>query len=335
MIKYDVKHTHVWTIGEFSKKMQMENGMELESRKFSIKVGDKIVDWHVSIYPNGKTDASISHISAYLVKLSKTKLSVDVKYTFSIVDLEGFISNSRTHETTFIQSQGHGDGKKKFISHSNLTNLISDDTLTIMCEMTIKGGGGVHLVGSGVRSNVEASTKKYMEDMGNVFHAGKYTDVTIVCQGREFPCHKAILAGRSPVFEAMFSNNFKEAEENKVEVVDIDADTFGDMLIFMYSGKVENLKKNAENLMMAGDEYDLQDLKQMAEESLSLNLGVDNVLDVLVTAYLLNATNLKTLAMKFIGENAKKVSVQKEWREKVSMHPQMMADVMDVIIQKK
>ena len=132
----------------------------------------------------------------------------------------------------------------------------------------------------------------------------------------------------------MFSNNFKEAEENKVEVVDIDADTFGDMLIFMYSGKVENLKKNAENLMMAGDKYDLQELKQMAEESLSLNLGVDNVLDVLVTAYLLDATNLKTLAMKFIGENAKKVSAQKDWREKMSMYPQMMADVVDIIIQK-
>ena len=132
----------------------------------------------------------------------------------------------------------------------------------------------------------------------------------------------------------MFSNNFKEAEENKVEVVDIDADTFGDMLIFMYSGKVENLKTNAENLMMAGDKYDLQELKQMAEESLSLNLGVDNVLDVLVTAYLLDATNLKTLAMKFIGENAKKVSAQKDWREKMSMYPQMMADVVDIIIQK-
>ena len=199
----------------------------------------------------------------------------------------------------------------------------------------------MRFVGSGVNSipsqggNEEASTKKYMEDMGNVFHAGKYTDVTIVCQDREFPCHKAILTGRSSVFEAMFSHNFKEAEENKVEVVeDIDADTFEEMLIFMYSGKVENLKKNAANLMVVGEKYDLQDLKQMAEESLSLNLGVDNVLDVLVTSYLHNATNLKTLAMEFIGENAKKVSAQKEWREKMLMYPQMMADVMDVIIQK-
>ena len=339
-ITYDAKHTHLWTIGEFSKKMQMENGRWLKSDTFSIKVGDKIVDWYVKIYPNGISDRNTGLISVTLTKASKTEHPVDVQFTFSIVDLEGLESNSRTTVKTFIQPAcARAYGSRKLISHSNLKNLISDDTITIMCQMTIKEGG-MSLVGSGASSihpggNVEASTKKYMEDMGNVFKAGKYTDVTIVCQGREFPCHKAILAGRSPVFEAMFSNNFKEAEENKVEVVDIDADTFGDMLIFMYSGKVENLKTNAENLMMAGDKYDLQELKQMAEESLSLNLGVDNVLDVLVTAYLLDATNLKTLAMKFIGENAKKVSVQKEWREKVSMHPQMMADVMDVIIQKK
>ena len=320
--------------------MQMEVGQRLESSTFSIKVGNKIILWCVRIYPNGKTDADIGHISAYLVKASNAKLPLDVKYTLSVVDLKGFKSNSRTKESTFIEPKDYGYGLKKYISHSNLMNLISDDTITIVCEVTIQGGGGVRFVGSGVNSipsqggNEEASTKKYMEDMGNVFHAGKYTDVTIVCQDREFPCHKAILTGRSSVFEAMFSHNFKEAEENKVDVVDINADTFEEMLIFMYSGKVENLKKNAANLMMAGEKYYLQDLKQMAEESLSLNLGVDNVLDLLVTAYLHNATNLRTLAMEFIGENAKKVSAQKEWREKMLMYPQMMADVMDVIIQK-
>ena len=238
MIKYDAKRTHVWTIGEFSKKIEMENGRVLESDKFSIKVGDKLINWYVEIYPNGKTESSIGYITAFLIKASKTEHPVDVQLTFSIVDSEGFKSNSRTSQTTFIQSKGHGYGPNKYFSHSKLKKVISDDTITIMCEMTIKGGGGVRLVGSGDSSilslggNVEAFTKKYMEDMGNVFHAGKYTDVTIVCQDRE------ILTGRSSVFEAMFSHNFKEAEENKVEVVDIDADTFAEMLIFMY-----NLKK--------------------------------------------------------------------------------------------
>ena len=120
MIKYDAKRTHVWTIGEFSKKIEMENGRVLESDKFSIKVGDKLINWYVEIYPNGKTESSIGYITAFLIKASKTEHPVDVQLTFSIVDSEGFKSNSRTSQTTFIQSKGHGYGPNKYFSHSKL-----------------------------------------------------------------------------------------------------------------------------------------------------------------------------------------------------------------------
>ena len=79
----------------------------------------------------------------------------------------------------------------------------------------------------------------------------------------------------------------------------------------------------------------MKELKQSCEESISVNLRVENVLDMLlVTAYIHDASYLSALAMKFIGENAKAVSAQKEWREKMRMYPDLMADVMDVIIQK-
>ena len=59
---------------------------------------------------------------------------------------------------------------------------------------------------------------------------------------------------------------------------------------------------------------------------------------MLVTAYLHNASNLQTLAMKFIGENAKKVSAQNGWREKLiqlqKMYPELIVDVIDVLMQK-
>ena len=59
--------------------------------------------------------------------------------------------------------------------------------------------------------NKDSSARKCLEDMGNVFSAGKFPDVTISCQEKKFPCHKAILAGRSTVFEAMFTHNMKES----------------------------------------------------------------------------------------------------------------------------
>ena len=126
----------------------------------------------------------------------------------------------------------------------------------------------------------------------------------------------------------------KESLENNVKLVDIDVDTLEEMLLFIYSGKAKNLKENAVNLLAAGEKYDLKELKQSCEESISVNLRVENVLDMLVTAYIHDASYLSALAMKFIGENAKAVAAQKEWREKMRMYPDLMADVMDVIIQK-
>ena len=42
-----------------------------------------------------------------------------------------------------------------------------------------------------------------------------------------------------------------------MEVEDIDPDNFGEMHVFMYSGKVANLDEKAESLLMAGEKYDL------------------------------------------------------------------------------
>ena len=69
--------------------------------------------------------------------------------------------------------------------------------------------------------------------------------------GEEFKCHKVILAGRSTVFDAMFTQDLMEKNENKVEVEDVDADNIKEMLVFIYSGKVLAL-----NLWNSADKID-------------------------------------------------------------------------------
>ena len=60
-------------------------------------------------------------------------------------------------------------------------------------------------------------------------------------------------------------------------------------------------------------------------------MTVGNVLEMMELADLHNAANLRAAALKFIGENAKEVSSQKEWREKI---PETIADIFDAIIHK-
>ena len=50
------------------------------------------------------------------------------------------------------------------------------------------------------------------DDLGVLWEHARYTDVTLLVQGREFQAHKAILAARSVVFNAMFEHDMEEKQ---------------------------------------------------------------------------------------------------------------------------
>ena len=122
------------------------------------------------------------------------------------------------------------------------------------------------------------SIMRLSQDFGNMFTNGKFTDCCITCEGKEFRCHKSILAARSSVFDAMFSHNLKEKMNSSVEIVDLDSETVQDMITYIYSGKVGELDGKAKELLSAAEKYDLTDLKQLCEDSLGNNISKDNAL---------------------------------------------------------
>ena len=154
------------------------------------------------------------------------------------------------------------------MSHSELRhpqlNLLPSDTLTILCEIFINGesvvtsGTSKPVQARGGRVAEPASATRLSSDIGNIFHNGKFTDCTIVCEGREFKCHQNILAGRSSVFDAMFSHDMEERRRGNVDILDMDSDTVHDMIIYIYSGKVGKLEGKATGLLSAAEKYDLK-----------------------------------------------------------------------------
>ena len=51
-------------------------------------------------------------------------------------------------------------------------------------------------------------------------------DISLTCEGKTFPAHKAILAARSDVFAAMFQHSTtREAVANEVHIEDFDSGT--------------------------------------------------------------------------------------------------------------
>jgi len=61
------------------------------------------------------------------------------------------------------------------------------------------------------------------------------------------------LIGRSPVFEAMFEHDTKEAQSGRVEISDISVEAFDRMLKYIYTGKVDQIEEWAVQLLIAAD----------------------------------------------------------------------------------
>lgn len=69
----------------------------------------------------------------------------------------------------------------------------------------------------------------------NLLASGQYSDFEIVCQGKSFKVHKAIICPRSEYFKRAVTFG-KEAEENKIDLQEDEAEIIGYMLQYLYEG---------------------------------------------------------------------------------------------------
>ena len=184
---------------------------------------------------------------------------------------------------------------------------------------------------------------KLSDDLGSLFENSQFADVQLYCGGREFQCHKAILAARSQVFQAMFSHDMEEKKNCRVEVKDVEPEVMAELLRFIYTGKTAaNLESMAADLLAAADKYALERLKVMCEEALCNGLTVENVCDVLKIADLHSAEQLKAQvnmleivaslkpfcqAIEFINtRHVTDVMETSGWKEMVKSHPHLIAE---------
>lgn len=339
----DTKYDHAWSIANFARKMEMEVGEELKSGVFSIRTNDRQTDWFMRINPNGEEKTCKGFVSLFLYKDGTCEVPINADIIFSIIDKDGNKTRAKRCEYTFEKNlPSDNRGFAKFVSHTELRHpqlhLLPNDTLTILCEISITGDPFVTcgttkaqncLSRTGVK--VTEPVSRLSTDISSIYESGKFADCTVACEGKEFRCHKSILSARSTVFDAMFTHDMEENRKSKLSIVDLDSETVQDMIIYIYSGKVSGLDTKADRLLSAAEKYDLRELKSMCESALCENITTDNVLDMLVLADLHGAASVRTLALKFIVENGKEIVSQAGWREKLKSYPEIMADMFEAM----
>lgn len=137
-------------------------------------------------------------------------------------------------------------------------------------------------------------------DCSLLFENDALFNLSIIVENREFRVHKEILAAKSPVFLAMFENEMKEKQEKQVNIEDINANVFKEVLRYIYTNTVNDLNTHAENLFKAADKYNLSKLTIICVDELTRSLNIENAARILTLANKHNARILKERTLNFI-----------------------------------
>merc|ERR1711990_919265 len=127
-------------------------------------------------------------------------------------------------------------------------------------------------------------------------------------EGKEFPCHRVILASQSATMLAMMTSEMKEKEENQVRL-EYTEEVVGHFVEYFYTRKVpqEALQTNLASFFELAGQYNLAPLKTLTEKAAMELLSVDNMIKLYVLGDLHGAASLKKEAEAFIRRKKKKL----------------------------
>ena len=282
--------------------------------------------WRLQLCPLGDNEESNEFVSLVIVLVSSKASSVEAQVKFSILDSKGKKSNDMMFTDTLVKNGRVG--YSKFIKRSVLTardkGLLTNDTLTIVCEITTTSST------SNLTSVVEPvpAIEYPTEDLGHLLENKTFCDLFVFVDGIRFPAHKLILAARSPFMANMFQQQMeKEDTGDSVTLTDIDQETFGAVLRFIYTGKVDGVEDMTDKLLIASSKFQVEHLRVLCEEEISKKLTTENVIKYLILADLHSADQLRNVTFEFINRNAVDIIRKDDWQELIKSHPHLVAEM--------
>ena len=240
-----------WPIKDWS-----ERSIPAKTRMYQFMEENTVnmVQWRLEVSPCDKDvqGQDVVSVALYLT-YSGTNISRDYKVivTLSILDAHGVESHSHSSCVYYLTREGPPDGanpsyKVNICSREELMthhlSYLPDNTLTVIARLVFVQEQSSDVCDHVYVDNFLDGSNSLSSDLSDAFKSTDFTDMTIVCDKREFHCHKFMLAARSEVFAAMLRHEFLEKQSSRVDVKEIDAETMELLLNYIYTGRVTDFK---------------------------------------------------------------------------------------------
>ncbi|KAM5327045.1 kelch-like protein 30 isoform 1-T2 [Glossophaga mutica] len=141
----------------------------------------------------------------------------------------------------------------------------------------------------------------------------KLADVTLLVGGRELPCHRGLLALSSPYFHAMFAGDFAESFSARVELWDLEAAVVGQLVDFVYTGRLTITQANVEALTRTAARLHFPAVQKACGRYLQQQLDATNCLGICEFGERQGLLGVAAKAWAFLRENFEAVAREDEF----------------------
>lgn len=129
---------------------------------------------------------------------------------------------------------------------------------------------------------------------------GEFCDVIISTDdGVKVSAHRVVLSSCSPYFRAMFTADFLEAREAKVELKCVDGHALKDIIDYFYTSELHVNYFNVEGVVNLANVLQIEDVAEKCEVFLRRNMSPKNSLGFLAFAEQYSMLNLQQHAMRY------------------------------------
>ena len=185
---------------------------------------------------------------------------------------------------------------------------------------------------------LKVSCKGEFESFGKFINDETFSDIKIHVRDKTYFAHKVLLAGKSEVFQGMFSYNMVENIRGSVEIPNIEPPVFERLLRFIYTTEFDPNDDLIEDVLIAANYYKINDLKQNCEDTLSKRLTRENVTQMLIFADVYFANLLQERCVEFIT-NANSDCFKSDFisqfeenlMELINTHPHLFLNILDQV----
>ncbi|XP_065202488.1 speckle-type POZ protein-like [Planococcus citri] len=329
------KIRYIWNINNLDyHRPEGGDKVSIISPTFSATTKDE-VKWFLELLPGNSSTDSISLQICLSPESKETR--VRAKFSAVFLDDEQRVLSTYGDDTIYAF-----DNLGEYWGWDDIpidAVILPDDKLKIVCNLTFCEYIN-HLVHRNNASNnlttgiSQQSHCDLCQDFISLLNNSEFSDVVLLTKNKEYPAHKAILAARSPVFATMFKKGQESGKKIKrVDITDLrDEKTVDEMLRYIYTGKCENIRELADDLLTAANKYGLSGLEKMCMKTLCKNLTIENAANMLLLADKHHANELKPKIIRFIAEKYVQVSNTTDWKHIARTKPEYIHEVCQLLL---